>query len=72
MFYSQWLGQVGIDLKAAISERMVESTTESKQETSTKSVKWLDDFELRKKYEGREEQIENIKKKCRVDGVQYT
>ena len=62
VFYSQWHGQVGIDLKAAITESMVESTKESKQETSTISCSWLDDFQLEQKYKGREEQIENIKK----------
>jgi len=61
VFYSQWHGQVGIDLKAAISETMVEAMIESKQETSTMAVTWLDDFQLRKKYEGREEQLEKIK-----------
>ena len=74
VFYSQWHGQVGIDLKAAISELVVEAYVESKQDTSTKAFKWLDDYELKKKYEGREEQIKNIKEnaesmECKVRGV---
>ena len=70
VFYSQWHGEVGIDLKAAISEKMVESLTESKHETSTISCSWLDEVQLREKYKGKEEPIEKIKK-CPVDGVQY-
>ena len=62
VFYSQWHGQVGIDLKAAISETMVEAVRDTKKETSVKAVTWLDEFQLKKKYEGREEQLEKIKK----------
>ena len=45
-FYHQWHGEIGIDLKAAISETMVESVKESKEGTSTKTLRWLDDFQL--------------------------
>ena len=62
MFYSQWHGQVGIDLKAAIKESMTETTTESKRETSTLSFTWQDEVQLRHKYRGREEQVEKIMK----------
>ena len=62
VFYSQWHGQVGIDLKAAIKESMVETQTESKKETSEMQFNWLDEYELKEKYEGREEQIEHLKK----------
>ena len=60
MFYSKWHGELRMDLKAAISEIIVES--ESKHATSKKEYKWLDDFQLRERYKGREEQIDNIKK----------
>ena len=48
VFYAQWHGQVGIDLKAAIKESMVESITESQKETSELQFNWLDDYELKK------------------------
>ena len=46
-------------MKRAILEARLES--ESKHATSTKAYKWLDDFQLRDVYKGREEQVENIK-----------
>ena len=61
VFYSQWHGQVGIDMKAAISETMHEATRESKKESSTIACSWLDDFQLQQRYLGREEQIDKIK-----------
>ena len=74
VFYSQWHGQVGIDLKAAINETVFETTKESKHETSTLSFTWMDENQLIQKYKGREDQLENIKKnadsmKCKIREV---
>ena len=74
VFYSQWHGQVGIDLKAAITETMVETTKESKHETSTLLLIWMDDYQLSQKYKDRPEEIEKIKKngqsiECKYRGV---
>ena len=57
-FYHQWHGEIGIDLKAAINETMAESVKESKEEKSTKTLRWLDDIQLQEQYAGREGQIE--------------
>jgi len=74
VFYSQWHGQVGIDLKAAITESMVETTKESKHESSTLVLIWMDDYQLSQKYKGRPEEIEKIKQngqsiECKYRGV---
>ena len=69
MFYSKWKDEYNLDLQSAISETFAELMKDSKYGSSTKPNKWLDDFQLRERYKGREEQIESIKK-CRVDGVQ--
>ena len=72
-FFIKWRDEPDYnDVKRAISETIVES--KSKRATSTKGYIWLDDFQLRKRYKGKEEQIEKVKTNaescwCRVRGV---
>ena len=70
--FFKWHGEVHVDLKRAISDTLLESM--SKHESSAISQKWLDEFQLKERYKGREEQIENIKAnaesiECKVRGV---
>ena len=75
-FYSHWYGELELHRKrkSELSDALVEFIKVSKYESSTKSWKWLADFQLRERYKGREEQVEHIQKnaesmECKVRGV---